>query len=185
MADKVKQRFRVLAGIHSEGTREGTDANGDPALEPINYQANDPNNNVVESTRPLDRIFPNKFERIVEQAPPKAAVSDDRRAAVGAMVESGRWSEDDRDFLEQLPEDRFVKVGGSTFAGAAKIESMPLGEDVTAQFKGLPPDYKVWRNAAGKHQVTKGTDAAKPVNKDALDQAQVVKFAQDHSKGKA
>jgi hypothetical protein len=113
---------------------------------------------IIESDRPLDEIYINKFEKVHEEAP--HVVTEERKKVVSQILEApgSQWNESDRAFLEGLKDSDFAKM----MRFVPKLESTDsersdLGEDVTHKFQqAYDNGFKVFVNPAGKHQVTKG-----------------------------
>lgn len=141
-------------------------------------------NDIITSDVDLIAKFPNKFEKIVEAIP--VTVSKERMEAVEALIEEGVWEEGDREFLEQLSDENYVRVTRQVVAPAKKsAKASILGEDVTDDYpKAAEEGLKVFSNPSGKFQVTKATNTKKPLNKDPLeDKAGVEAFIDDYLKG--
>ncbi len=179
MATATKQRYRVREGIFYA-------RNPDWSLDPdaTNQHRHDSNQvilykagAIITSEENLMEKFVNKFEKVIEAGP--VVVSEARKKAVDQLILAGVNQEDDRSFLESLTDDGFDRVQRMT-APKSPMESRkvvsPLGEDVTDLF-GFAYDhgFKVFRNPAGKHQITKGA-ATKPINPKPLDAAAIDEF---------
>jgi len=185
-AAPTKQSFKVLAGIHYERN---------PNWDPKGSKPHDPNRDVkysqgdiVESDRPLDELFAGKFEKAIPGVNAPVVVTEARRVQVSQLIDGGEWPNDDRKFLEELSEadfHRIIRRSQKTIATEdRKKVTSPLGEDVTDLFqRAYDEGFKVFRNAVGKHQITK-SGSAKPINKEPLDADKVDKFVGDFLKEK-
>lgn len=176
----MSTRYRVVAGQHNESDPAVNST--DPFFPKKTTKFN--TGDIIESERPLDEIFPNKFEKVVEGGGP-VVITDARREAVTKMIQGGTWAEEDRKFLEELSNDGFERVFKRNQMTERKRTTTVLGEDVTDLFqRAYDEGFKVFRNPAGKHQVTKGTASTKPLNKEPLEQADVDKFVDETLKKK-
>lgn len=125
-------KYRVLAGQHHE-----PNTNPKPDADPSDPLAGDfikyTRGQVVESDRPLDRIFVNKFELVKDGSP---EVTPERRAAVNGLITGGSWLEADRQFLETAPQSAFDRIVSS--ATKEGVHNAPreddLNRDVTKPF---------------------------------------------------
>lgn len=178
MTDTMK-RYRLMNGFHSEPRRGFKGQMHDPErLEHFDAK----NAAVVESDRPLDKIFPNKFRLVTKQEEQPPVNIEVRRPLVDHMIASGHWVDDDRDFLETLPDDNFKRLQDrfnqaiTAKAQEGKIISN-LGDDVTSQFQAAwDAGFLVFKNAKNKYQVTRKQEPNKPINKEALNDDQVDSF---------
>jgi hypothetical protein len=177
----TKLPYELKQGTHYEPGDDGL-----PVM--YNRQPNSPPVYVM-SDRRLDEIFENKFSKVTEvQLSALLPVPEERKADVQSLIEAGTWTEEDREFLEHLPEDKFgkfMKTAGikPTVAAGTETEDHPtlLGEDVTTKFKkAKEAGLRVFRNPAGKHQVVKPDALQKPVNMEPLEANQVDKWVVDH-----
>lgn len=114
-----RRMYKVVAGIHYH-------RNEDIPNTPENRRNPDKHRvlkvgDVIESDEELDRKFENKFQ-LVTEAVPVIIASPARKAAVQEMISSGQWSEDDRNFLEGMTEDRFHKMSGKKVEEKADLE---------------------------------------------------------------
>lgn len=91
-------RFRLLEGIHYE-------LNANPSDENPERDVQFEKGATVESPIELDKKWKNKFQRIIEEKPHE--VMDARRRAVSVLIEKGKWDEEDRQSLENLPDPAF------------------------------------------------------------------------------
>ncbi len=171
------QAYKLISGIHYE---KNPDFKGKSLLHPdstVRYSATD-GPNIVMSERELDKVFVNKFEKVVPgQNAPAVPVSEDRRSAVARLIGAG-WEEKDRALLESLPEEFFQRITQphSPVEASKKVVSM-LGEDVTDLFqRAYDEGFRVFRNATGKHQVTRGGGTGKPLNPKPLEAQDVDSF---------
>lgn len=177
-------RYKLIGGRHYEAKpNRDINARHDPNSH-TQYERGD----VIESDRDLERLYLGKFEKIVEAAAP--VITEERRQAVEAMIQSGQWSEDDRDFLLSLQNSDFARVTRAVpksegpVASEQKRSSSILGEDITDQFgRAYDEGLRVFRNQAGKCQVTRSNNTKKPLNKEPLEEAQVSAFVEDFLKG--
>lgn len=177
-----------------------------PTEEDVNAKKVFQPGEVVESDRDLENIFRNRFEKVIPGINTPVVVTDARRQEVGRLIEGGTWSEDDRSFLEGLSEDDYArlqrKFGQGAPGGLAETEGQGgkedappagrqqkvrshLGEDVTEQFpKASQAGFSVFKNPAGKHQLlaAESRGKGKPVNKEAMDAADVDGWVEEHGK---
>lgn len=178
------RRYEIAEGKHYEPRRDIPHREA-TSIENIKcfskgevFESDDPN---------LMRRFPNKFREIIERNKPE--VTEARKGSVSMLIQSGTWGEDDRTFLEELSEENFsrlmkkIPIGLKELPDETRKVKSPLGEDVTDLFqRAYDEGYKVFRNAAGKHQITKGR--SKPLNPEPLDANQVESFIEAYSKEK-
>lgn len=172
-------RFKVIAGSHYEPA-DPEDVKGlnplDPRMRVIKRKGD-----VFESSRPLDEIFPNKFERVTDQA--LAPVSEERKKMVSQLVASGFIPESDRTSMEQMSDKGFDAIVTAAMApkveptaGAAETEAVSiLGTDVTDKFdKAKEHGFAVFRNGQRKYNVTKAGESTvlnpSPLNQSNVDQ---------------
>lgn len=182
-------KFRVLQGTHHEINPKGApnikDSMGNERFAENRHNAFIAGQ-IFESDKPLDEIFVNKFERVIDGVPLVIQVTDARRQAVQELIQKGSWGEDDRKFLEELSEDGWTRIARhSTLRPeeTRKINSI-LGEDVTDSFqRAYDEGFRVFKNVAGKHQVTRG-DHSKPLNKVPLEANRVEAFIEQILKEK-
>jgi hypothetical protein len=178
---KVSQ-YKVKCGKYYARNPEygGTNPH-DPAAK-VMYKRGE----IVSTDEDLEANFANAFEKVLE--PQKKTVTEARKKAVYGLIElpKSMWTEDDREFLENVDDadfDRLVKKSQpkTLSEGVNKVTSV-LGEDVTDTFgRAFDEGFKVFRNAAGKHQVTRG-DSTKPLNPSPLDAKDVDKFVDRYLK---
>jgi hypothetical protein len=144
-------------------------------------------NDVIETCIDMEAKFPNKFKDVTKEDNYQPINMDIRRPIVDGLIATGTWDENDRKFLESLPEDNFQRIIGKVNEMARKViapegkSTSILGEDVTASY-GLAYDhgYKVFRNPKGKHNVTLLSNVEKPVNPTPLDADKVLGFVERH-----
>lgn len=186
--DEQMARFKVLTSIHYARPDENKKRKGPHNLSHmVPYKRGE----IIESDEDLVTKYPNKFERIVEAGP--VVVTQARREAVAKLIETEVWTDDDRTFLEELPDSGFNRI-----LRQAKIEppkdpdaeedkpkatagkSSALGDDVTETFSiAVDNDMKVFKNAAGLFQITKGK-SKKPINEEPLEEVQVEAWIQSY-----
>lgn len=186
--DELMARFRLLSGRFYDRGQESTKKKGPHSLDNMTlHKAGD----FVESEIDLVEKFPNKFERVIE--PPPIQVSQARKEAVTKLIDSGVWTGEDRTFLQELPDSGFDRILRQAGIAAPKApdedeeigddededkakKAKPhklFGDDVTADFTAAEANgLKVYKNAAGKHQILKGR-GTKPINPEPLDEDQV------------
>lgn len=183
----MAEKFILKSGIHYERNPNWVSKEDSKGTSPtVRYSATE--NNIVESDRPLDKLYENKFEKLIPGMNAPVVVTDARRQEVTQLLALGNWKETDRDFLEGLSEKDFQRVVSRSEGMAAKKPAekvvSALGEDVTATFPSAhDAGLKVFANAAGKHQLTVGT-ATKPVNPRPLDADKVADFIEKYQKEK-
>lgn len=179
------QKYRVLAGIHIEKNPE---YKGENTHHPDRFRTFKTGDEIT-SDRELDKIYVNKFERVVNKKP--ANVSELRKADVAQLLDtpSSPWTRDDKDFLESMDDKDFARilritgVKPLTPPQERKVTS-PLGDDVTDSFqRAYDENMKVFKNGAGKHQVTKSNSLKKPLNLQPLDAEEVDKFVETYVNG--
>jgi hypothetical protein len=186
---RPRQRYKLLVGIHS-----GPNPNADqldfnnPNRHTI-YKAGD----IVDSEEDLVAKFVNKFELAIPGVNAPIVVTEERRKAVAGLIELQLWSEEDRTFLETLPDEGFNRiVRNSSKAVTEPVQqgqsninpgsASPLGDDCTDRFQqAYDHQFKVYRTPAGKYQVhrkdpTGTTKSDKPLNKQPLEQSEVEPF---------
>jgi hypothetical protein len=188
-----KRRYRVIAGQHwarnpayNPSTNEGRDRRKSHVL----YKQGD----VIESEENLAQKYDGKFELIPEM--PQVEVTAERRQAAKALIDSGSWTQEDKEFLETMPPDNFQRVMRNAMQGGKTpppMESEPpptgkkastLGENITAKFQvAYDEGFQVWVNLAGKHQVTMG-NSKKPINPEPLAEEEVDKWVMAYLKEK-
>lgn len=179
------EKYRLVSGIHYEPVPGFEGDYADP--ERIRkYVAGD----VVVATRDLVERFPNKFRYISAEELNPPIDAEARRVEVDLMIAGGHWVEDDRQFLQNIPDDNFERLK-ARFASAITSKSSEsktlstLGEDCTSNFQmAYDHGFNVFKNALGKFQVTRKGYPDKPVNKTALDQSGVDKFIETFLKEK-
>lgn len=184
----AKERYELVQGIHVTPKAEFLDA--DPATRRAGHgDTHDTlvKGAVIESEEDLERKWVNKWRKVTSPAP--VVVSEERKQAVSDMLVAGPWQEDDREFLEQLPDDGFQKVSLRTARPEApqqkKKATSALGEDVTDQFESAQEmGLKVFKNQAGKHQVARPDAVDKPLSGKPLGANEVDKFLENYSKEK-
>ena len=172
---KPRHEYELLVGLHYERNPDPSfwkDAEGnrhrvhDPGAL-ICYGKNTANGSIVVSDRELDRIFPNKFRKVIHGEQRVVEVTAERRQLVDRLIESGAWQDTDRTLLESLPESFFQRMLERTAPRVpteGKVVST-LGEDVTHQHsRAYDEGFRVFKNAAGKHQVTRPPNHDKPLN---------------------
>ena len=162
-------RYKLLGGMHYEKGTALPYAKG----------------SIVETDRDLTALYPNHFEKIVEQT--ATVVTEERRKAVQELLDLGVWTEDDRSFLEQLRDADFSRVVRQSAPPVPTpkkaVKHSILGDDVTDNYQqAYDEGYKVWQNPQGKFQVTKGT-TKRPLNETPLEAEQVEEFVSNHVKG--
>jgi hypothetical protein len=178
----TKEKYRLLCGIHYETNPnyQGKDRHHPERV--IQYKKDD----IIESERELDKVYVNKFAKLIpDENRPTVVVTDFRRQAVSQLISQGSVQEEDRDFLQHLPDENFARMQ-RMLAKSADIPKKPssLGEDVTDTFqRAYDEGFKVFRNAAGKHQVCRSPNIDKPLNLKPLNQNEVEKFVADYMKG--
>lgn len=170
-------RYKLINGQHNEPVPGFTGRMDDPNRVRKYLQGS-----VIESDRDLVSIFPNKFMLMSEDDLAPAVDMDKRRSAVTAMIDSGNWTDEDRHFLEHLSDKNFERIT-ARFSGAVTASTVEnrtistLGEDVTSKFgRAYDSEFKVFKNAKNKHQVTTKTEVERPLNKEPLDGKDVEKF---------
>src|SRR3954469_1140500 len=99
------KRYKLLEGTHYE-----QNPNFDIHAEGANPHAPErfvryERGAVVESDRPLNEIYVNKFEVVHEDQ--QQPVSQQRRQEVDQMVADGFWPEQDRSLWEQMPQQQY------------------------------------------------------------------------------
>lgn len=179
---KTKNRYRVVAGIHAE--RQNFDPGVKPSL-PGNtkvYSTND----IVESEEELDKQYVGKFEKVIEAQ--KQPVTEARRQAVAQLILQGQWGEDDRTFLEELPEDGFRRIVAHSGAKLSTVGDAGTqaahGVNVTDNFQqAYDNQFRVYQRPDGKHMLFRG-GAKKPLNDVPLDAAEVEPFVANYMKNK-
>lgn len=172
--------FKIKTGVHYDQDPEVVLTPDNPGAKHAKkaYKEGD----TIESIRPLDEIYANKFEKIVPGVNAPVVVTAERKAAVEALIVAGSAPEEDREFLENLQDTDYARM---TRYLAPKLNigtpkrgrGINLGEDVTMDFVNAgPANLKVFVNAAGKYQVTKATVPSKPLNHEPLDADKVSEF---------
>lgn len=177
----VLNRYKLMAGQHY-----GVNPDAPPGARFLDrmklYTAGD----IVESEEELDKKHLNKFE-LQNESTPRVIVSEMRKARVTELITTGIWAETDRDWLEQLTDDRFMKVTGSKELQPEpdkRIQSA-LGKDITDTFQvAYDSGFKVFKNPSGLHQVTKSPDHSKPLNRNPLKAEDVNKWVENYLKEK-
>lgn len=172
----MAEKYRVIGGTHWDRNPDWTGANRHDQDRIKCFKAGD----TIESERPLDLIFLNKFEKVTHLSPP-SPVSDSRKLLVSQLIEAGAWEESDRSWLETMPERGFTKlcaqgapVAPKADQDAPKLTESTLGQDVTSSFqRAYDEGLKVFRTPGGKHQVTEGTTPNRPVNPTPLSSGKV------------
>jgi hypothetical protein len=184
------QRYKVKAGQHIDRNLE---YEGKNPHDPAGYNRFT-KGDVVLSDRPLDQIYVNKFEKVVDYN--KANISESRKADVARLLDShdSSWVEDDRYFLENMDDKdfaRILRVSGVSANPAPDTphvtptsenkKTSPLGDDVTEKFpRAVEEGLKVFCNAAGAHQVTKPRSTARPLNPHLLKENEVDNFIKEY-----
>lgn len=175
--------FRVLTAPHFEKNDDGKER---ARHHPDRY-IKLTRGMTFQSEEDLMERFPGKFEEVVAATPHE--VTPERMAAVTGLIASGDWTEDDRDFLQNLDADGFARMVRRSMPKEPEkkeVEKKPsaqplLGDDVTeTEFPQLVEHkLKVFRNATGMYQITKASNTKKPLNHEALDAAAVLVFVKD------
>ena len=114
-----------------------------------------------------------------------------------SLIKAGVWVEDDRAFLEGMSNVNFERIvrqanlskeeeeGVGSSANESKTvtrQKSPLGEDVTDDFPACGDKFHVFKNKAGKYQVTTSKDVKKPLGSAPLDAEQVPSFLREAAK---
>ena len=178
-----KTAYKLVVGTHYA---RNSDFKGDSRHDPNRLIKHDKDNPVVWSEVDLTEEFPGKFVKMEEPTLPVTPASPQRKALVAQMIDTGIAEAEDRKFLEGLSEQDFARLQrmrGAVAAPAsdtAKKATSSLGDDVTDQFQqAYDNGYKIWRNAAGQHQVTSGR-SKKPLNPEPLQAGEVEKFVAEY-----
>ncbi len=155
-------KFRVLDGKHHT-----TDAAGNE----YTYHKND----IIESDKPLDTIFLNKFERVGGPAPtlkdgvtdPQSRLAGDSLAKAQAKKEAATTEDDD------TAEESTAKAPS---AKEPEVVSSKLGDDVTDTFpEAEEAGFKVFKGKGGWY-VAETEDLDKALNAKALKKTEVAAF---------
>ena len=194
-------QFRVKTGVHYDPDPDVKRDPDNPAGKPKNKMFKQ--GEIVESNRPLDELYENKFEKLVPGVNAPWIVSAERKKQVQEIIDGGKMEEEDRKFLETLTDEQFSHVTRRMDGPRRpKQEEAPeeaksaepaeperkgveskLGQDVTDEFpQATKSGLRVLRTPAGKHHVVKTSDPNKPLNKQALDRQKVDEFVVQHNK---
>ncbi len=119
-----KKTYELLDGQHWESVRKAGQNGPFDMGEQTHHRADDTETRFVQSERPLNELFPNKFRLVQQDAGPLTlAQKEVRKSAVDELLKTGEWTEDDREMLEALPDKHFgrmVERSGSRAARAAR-----------------------------------------------------------------
>jgi hypothetical protein len=174
------QGYKVLEGTHYARTRPYDPADPKSIGKSLTAHTLYHKGDVVYSDEPLDQKYACKFEKVIPGVNAPVVVTDARRYEVTMLIQQGRWSEDDRKFLEELTDENFSRVNkhavGQSNTPPERKKTI-LGDDVTDTFqRAYDEGFRVYRNASGKHQVTRPPNINKPLNKEALEADKVDLF---------
>jgi hypothetical protein len=179
------QRYKVLAGTHYEKNPDFDKLSEEERKNPFHPKRMKAfvRDEVVLSDRPLDEIYVNHFEKVIEGN--NGPVTEERRAAVSALIQTGVWVEDDRPFLENASDDGFERIQKRTAlmnnTEIRKKTLSHLGEECTDSFQiAYDHGFKVFRTPSGKYQVTHSQKGDKPLNIKLLDKDAVEKFVESY-----
>lgn len=203
-------RFKVLEGTHYENNPNFSGDNPHSPDRFIRFEKG----SVVETDRELDKVWVNKFERIQEPLPQKVSEERkrevDQMVEDGFWPEEDRslWEQmppaqyeriKDHFIQQKAPSRTFQKAPDGPLAESKPSESKQepkvvepsqeaapsLGEDVTDKYaKAKDTGLRVFRNPAGKYQVTTTADQSRPLNPQVLNQSQVNGFIDSYLKEK-
>lgn len=139
----MKKRYKLLGGKHNEDGRD--------------YDAKDPNNCVVTSSKPLLDMFPNKFIEVSSAGQPLAPAETEE------TPEQKAERLDTAEAKPAKPEGKTKTVATST----ANVTS-ELGDNVTDHFsKAVEADLRVFKHGSS-YYVTEPGLTDKALNKTAL-----------------
>lgn len=158
--------YKLLTSTHLE-----IEPNGKQRV----YVASDPDNNIVETDKPLDKLFPNKFEPLEKL--PKSKKKKKKKKSKKQAKEKPPEEElanddivDDEVDNEELDDDEDVP---------------PLGEDVTDQFAAaVDEDLLVFMVKKGNRKaylVATGDEPNTPLNDKPLGKKKVEEFLSSYS----
>lgn len=164
----AKTKYRVLEGIHWE--RKDSPTSEDSHDKYVKGEE-------FESEKEWDKISPFKFAKAGFHS---VKVTEGRRQIAQELISSSMFGEEDRHFLETLPDEHLAHIIKSMKSKKApvaeeelqdsnkeekQIPPTDLGEDVTDRFSRCKEaGLKVFRNPAGKHQVVDINNPNHPVN---------------------
>lgn len=136
---------------------------------------------VVESGRPLDKLFPGRFKKLEGVQAKKAEASEgvplNEPAPAAEEVPAAQDEDEDEDEEEEVDEVESSKGDDED----TKALTMEQGEDFTAKFADASKaGFKVFKNADG-YTVVDATDVTKVVSKKPLaNKAAVKEFLKDY-----
>lgn len=175
-----KRKFIVRKGRHAEPIPAAL-LPGSNIDDPFGHKLMKNRNQVftegmeVESFEDLIAKHPGKFALAAE---PKQ-VSEERKQAVTDLLRTSNWLPEDRECLENMPDDVFDRTRMRTiFRQSVDGKQSAMGLDVTNQFQiAYDNNYLVFVNGDNKHQITKkGVPGTKPLNKTPLEAGAVEGF---------
>lgn len=181
-AERPREQYRVREGVHYalNADWKGGPRHSDDRMVRLTK------GDVLESSEDLTVKFPNKFDKVTPDGPGQVVVTEERIKTVNQLIAGAGWTEADRSFLQTLPEDGFARITrmSQIQKNESKKGTSPLGDDVTDTFQqAYDNGFKVYRNAAGKHQVVLAGQT-KPANLKPLEAADVDKFVATYMKDK-
>jgi hypothetical protein len=173
-------RYKLLTGVYYARNEGQTNLKADDSH--TLHRADDENTRYVESKVDLVAKFANKFELVIPGVNAPITVTEARKREVTLLIQQGTWEEADRGFLETVSDDGFERLKKKFTPASHTKHASLLGDDVTDQFgPAYDNGLKVWRNADGKHNVTK-SGGKKPLNREPLESNQVEGWVDEYLK---